>query len=661
MTSLALACKLNAVNAPRSRVAKMVAALRRLGGTLFYVPDNALGDSAPNLLSAPEFAGGLVDAPVRGGLVTASTLAGYDGAIAFGHDGTTGSYAYKGFTYTNGLAYTLSVIVKMDDGNAPTFATVNDGTNPTNSFAVVVGGDVINPTLLTSVAQPDGTYRVSGTWVSTGAGTNTGIVKYGTNNTRTFKVTGYKLELGSVATAYTPQVVLRQRGVYVDNVGTTPVTAVGDLIGLITDKSYGGQLGVELVTTPNISLSAGIGIGIGPALVAGKTYQVAFTVSGYTGTGDCGLDAPTFIATTGVTRLSGNGAARGIVVAAGGPVIGLFTRVSNSATFSNISVRELTGNHATQSAVASKPSVQRVPKRLGPNLVTAGDGSSLTPWAGSVGYTVTAGAFKCNGSTAAPILKQVVGAQQGKTYRVTFIQAGRTAGNSYIVLGGTQPVGAPNLIANQTYTFDLTPSNASGELSFATPSGTFDGSFDNITVQEVLEWATVISFDGSNDFLQTGITTGNEGWICAGVTFTTNPDAYEAIFYAGVPDTAKKSVYLVKGNQSFNGRKILFAISDGTTRYLVNAPQTISAATPIVADCGWSTSQRFVAVNGSETVEAGTNTYGPSAGTLQIGSFFGTNVLNGPMYAAVYCPILPDAADRATIRNGIAALQGRTL
>ena len=128
-----------AVRPPRqlSLMARALSTIRRNGGTLIGIPDNALGDGAPNLLSAPEFAGGLADAPKRGGLVTASTLAGYDGAIAFGHDGTTTSYAYKAFTPTVGLTYTLSVIVKMDDGLPPTFGA-NSPELPTNPFGLVI-------------------------------------------------------------------------------------------------------------------------------------------------------------------------------------------------------------------------------------------------------------------------------------------------------------------------------------------------------------------------------------------------------------------------------------------------------------------------------------------------------------------------------------------
>ena len=186
-------------------LARAIAAIRRNNGALFYVPSNALGDGAPNLLSAPEFAAGLADAPIRGGLVTLSSMPGYDNAIAFGVGET--SFAYKTTTHTNGLPYTMSVIIAMDDGLAPVVGS-GVAASSANTLSIILFGTSVGISY-TVTALSDGTYRVTGTLISTGANINFGILKYATNNNRTFKVTGYKLELGSTATAYTPQSVLR--------------------------------------------------------------------------------------------------------------------------------------------------------------------------------------------------------------------------------------------------------------------------------------------------------------------------------------------------------------------------------------------------------------------------------------------------------------------
>lgn len=146
-----------------------------------------------NLLTESEFRNGVTDAPIRGGLLTATTMTGFAGALAFGKDGVTGTFAYKSFAHAAGSTYTMSVFVQMDDGLAPTFANAvpSSGLNP---FAVISNGQVAASASEYVVTQISGSlYRVSWTYVASGTNGNTGVVAYTTNNNRTFKVTGYQL------------------------------------------------------------------------------------------------------------------------------------------------------------------------------------------------------------------------------------------------------------------------------------------------------------------------------------------------------------------------------------------------------------------------------------------------------------------------------------
>jgi len=143
-----------------------------------------------NLLTGTEFANGLTDAPSRGGLVSATALAGYAGAIAFGHDGATLSYAYKSDSGSYPLA-TVSVVVRMDDGNAPMFGAGSTISN--TDFALVVRGAAINPSTYLVTPLPNGCYRVSGSQVATAGSSSVGVVKYSSNSPRTFKVTAFDL------------------------------------------------------------------------------------------------------------------------------------------------------------------------------------------------------------------------------------------------------------------------------------------------------------------------------------------------------------------------------------------------------------------------------------------------------------------------------------
>ncbi|MCC2602536.1 phage tail protein I [Sphingopyxis yananensis] len=154
-----------------------------------------------NLLTNTEFPNGLNGAPSRAGLLSPSVMDGFDGAIAFGYDGATGTYAYKFGTIPIDATYTFSVFVRMDDGLAPVFSSVSPA-GPGNDFYLVARTTGTSPTTYAVTPMGDGTYRVSCTLALTTGGGNFGVVKYAGNTPRTFKVTGYQAELGAVATPY---------------------------------------------------------------------------------------------------------------------------------------------------------------------------------------------------------------------------------------------------------------------------------------------------------------------------------------------------------------------------------------------------------------------------------------------------------------------------
>ena len=143
-----------------------------------------------NLLTATEFPNGISDAPSRAGLVTASALPGYAGALAFGYDGVNTSYAYKAGSPAS-TTMTLSFVVKMDDGGAPSFGATSGAAN--SDFALVLRNASIPPATYQVVNLGGGYYRVSGTQASGVGNDGNGIVKYAGNSPRTFKVTAFDL------------------------------------------------------------------------------------------------------------------------------------------------------------------------------------------------------------------------------------------------------------------------------------------------------------------------------------------------------------------------------------------------------------------------------------------------------------------------------------
>jgi hypothetical protein len=174
-------------------------------------------------------------------------------------------------------------------------------------------------------------------------------------------------------------------------------------------------------------------------------------------------------------------------------------------------------------------------------------------------------------------------------------------------------------------------------------------------VQEVLEWSYALSFNGSNNFLTTGITTGNEGWVCAGVTALSNATT-QTLIVNGAGDATAKGIWIarVAGGNTWN-----FSLSDG----LGGVRQTVSTTSaapniPTVQDFGWNGTTVIASSNGTETTAAQTKNVAHTT-PLSIGGGVYSFWFNGPMTATVICPVLPSAADRALIRRFVGALQGQ--
>ena len=157
--------------------------------------------ASTNLLTQSEFATGL-PANGTGGPLTATTFADLvqGTGLAFGTGST--AYCYPEFAYTAGVQYTFSVFVRMDDGGAPQFDA--SGSSAATDFVLW-----INSARDTSGYQVEhihgSLYRVSCQYTpGATASYPTGLVKYSSNSSRTFKTAGWQLEAKPYATSYIP-------------------------------------------------------------------------------------------------------------------------------------------------------------------------------------------------------------------------------------------------------------------------------------------------------------------------------------------------------------------------------------------------------------------------------------------------------------------------
>jgi len=166
---------------------------------------------------------------------------------------------------------------------------------------------------------------------------------------------------------------------YQDAAGTVPVTSVGQTAGLILDKSKGLLLGNELVTnswTPNAATityssnsltflnanqSADLANNTG-SIVAGKWYKGSFTVSDFV---SGGVSFSVNTNSQGTAAYSGNGTYSFIFQATTTGILQLRARFGNTTLkVSDITLKELSGNHASQTTSAARPILRDTPRRI---------------------------------------------------------------------------------------------------------------------------------------------------------------------------------------------------------------------------------------------------------------------------------------------------------
>ena len=171
---------------------------------------------------------------------------------------------------------------------------------------------------------------------------------------------------------------------YQDAAGTTPVTAAGQPVGLMLDKSKGLTLESELVTGDSSDFTSSLGSWtyytgatatasggaftisaqgtyvINSLLTIGKTYRVSFD---WTRTADTiGLFVGDRAQASQIRIPTGNGLLSGtyagyIQCSIAAAAIGMYSG-GGLATIDNISILELPGNHATQSTSTARPTLQ---------------------------------------------------------------------------------------------------------------------------------------------------------------------------------------------------------------------------------------------------------------------------------------------------------------
>lgn len=156
--------------------------------------------ASTNLLLDSGVANGLGSFNPKGGVLTAvDTGFGLGDLLSKGvtisRNDSGDSYVYKSVTTNAGVKYTFSFYVKMSDGSAPT----------DSDFSILLfwSGYTLSNSVVSLISN--GVYRVSKSIVhASGGGSVVGLIKKAVHSSKSFTVTGFQFEEGSVATSYIP-------------------------------------------------------------------------------------------------------------------------------------------------------------------------------------------------------------------------------------------------------------------------------------------------------------------------------------------------------------------------------------------------------------------------------------------------------------------------
>ena len=318
--------------------------------------------------------------------------------------------------------------------------------------------------------------------------------------------------------------------VFQDYFGSTPAT-VGDPVGLILDKSQGlaadspelfdGVFETVEDWTNNgngswsvSSTGTNVDLRTYPGMTLGKNYILTFDLTITSGQVIVynAHTAPNLYTTT-------SGGKKSIQVSATQTWIIFRAVAGTTATISNISSKELPGNHATQTTSSARPVLQianGTPSSFGPELEDTAN--TVAGWALSGSNTVEldGDAIKItfvDNSVGASLTMTAAGAlttnlTAGKTYRFSAdvkVSAGGSV-NATIVSATTNPSTPVTNTAFETLSFYFV-ADGSNETFRPTSMGAGEVFWiKNISVQEVTAWTGgqyYLKFDGVDDTIAT--------------------------------------------------------------------------------------------------------------------------------------------------------------
>jgi hypothetical protein len=360
---------------------------------------------------------------------------------------------------------------------------------------------------------------------------------------------------------------------YIDSTGLVPVTAIGDLVGLELDSMR--TLGPELMadggfstgiagwsaqnaiaptwtgsTLSSVTTSGGGGAWIDIPVTSGESYLVSarwLLASGgslrvYTG-GSFAVALSPLVDTTGA------GSQSYIVRATTGSIrVYLRCPISSTQEYDDVSLRQITGNHATQATTANKPVVSLRPKKQGPEIIVDPEFDGTTLDAGwttinSAVASLSGGQLTLtNGAAAEAIARWVFPTVEGAVYR---LQVSGSLGVVFVtdIVSGVNILGNTTLAATIPLDITFRATSNSTRIGLRTNSQTLNTArvFQYCRLALVEEVTNVLRFDGTNDLLSLSkpvLSNASDHWVSAAFECRRSSNDAQAQVVFGCSSTA---------------------------------------------------------------------------------------------------------------------------
>ena len=455
-----------------------------------------------------------------------------------------------------------------------------------------------------------------------------------------------------------------QPGNYRESTGQT-LASVDQQIGLVVDaaQSLGPELlptlnfnswlpinGATAVSDTSFNTTIGGGMRLPGLLTPGKMYAVTVTFTISSGTLSLFADSSKSELASGVTVR---------IVSDGTGFLYLKNSGAANTVVSGISVRELPGIHAQQATSGYQSYLRRVPKTLGPELVSNGTFDSADGWSMGTGWNISGGALN---HTAPSTLTSVLttATQAGKTYQCVYSVTAQSAAGSGVSLRlGNTNLAIRNALGTYSETVVQTADSTSVGFIARGGSGDWLGSIDNVSVREVLDWTYAWQFDGTDDrFALSSVLSGSSDF-CDLHAVTLQPKASASTF-ADCRNSAGTGTHVGRLRLSNTGILVVAHMNDAGTTVGANGPN-IGNAPVVVGSVRQGNSHTVLVDNTAVLSTTLSGVYTCTHSTLGARGSGTSENMQGYIHGSILLPSNPTEEERTILTKFLATLQGRSL